>query len=198
MDLNQLTVKTRAALDGAHQLAVARHNQEITPEHVLFALLSDPEGVIYPLLQQVGVQPRQVRDQVDAALEKYPKVFTPGMEPRFSADVTRLLQTAGAEAEAAEVAAALGAGCPMCCPVCRGEAELDGWAGCGAGCGVGWCTDGRPAVRFPSWPRPAAARRASGGPRRAARPGTARSPPSPRRWRCRRAAGPGHFAAQRL
>jgi ATP-dependent Clp protease ATP-binding subunit ClpB len=100
MDLNKLTVKSRAALDGAHQLAVARNNQEITPEHVLFALLSDPEGVIYPLLQQVGVQARTVRDRVEAALEKYPKVFTPGMEPRFAADVTRLLQTAGSEAEA--------------------------------------------------------------------------------------------------
>jgi ATP-dependent Clp protease ATP-binding subunit ClpB len=100
MDLNKLTVKTRAALDAAHQLAVARNNQEITPEHVLLALLSDPEGVIYPLLQQLNVQPRTVRDQIDAALEKYPKVFTPGMEPRFSADVTRLLQGAGAEAEA--------------------------------------------------------------------------------------------------
>ncbi len=100
MDLTKLTVKTRAALDGAHQLAIARSNQEITPEHVLFALLSDPEGVLYPLLQQLGVQPRTLRDRVEEALERLPKVYTPGMEPRFSTDVTRLLQGAGSEAEA--------------------------------------------------------------------------------------------------
>jgi ATP-dependent Clp protease ATP-binding subunit ClpB len=100
MDLNKLTMKTRAALDGAHQLAIARNHQEITPEHVLFSLLSDPEGVIYPLLQHLEVQPRSLRDRVDEALERLPKVFTPGMEPRFTADVSRMLQAAGAEAEA--------------------------------------------------------------------------------------------------
>ena len=39
MDLDKLTMKTRAALDGAHQQALARNHQEIVPEHVLFALL---------------------------------------------------------------------------------------------------------------------------------------------------------------
>src|SRR4029077_14873837 len=46
MDLDKLTMKTRAALDGAHQQALARNQQEIVPEHVLFALLSDAEGVV--------------------------------------------------------------------------------------------------------------------------------------------------------
>ena len=48
MDPNKLTIKARAALEGAHAQALARNQQEILPEHVLFALLSDPEGVVYP------------------------------------------------------------------------------------------------------------------------------------------------------
>ena len=55
MDLNKLTMKSQAALEGAQQQAVARNHQTIEPEHVLFALLSDPEGVVYPLLHQIGV-----------------------------------------------------------------------------------------------------------------------------------------------
>lgn len=65
MDPNKLTIKARAALEGAHAQALARNQQEILPEHVLFALLSDPEGVVYPLLQQLGVQPKQLRDRVE-------------------------------------------------------------------------------------------------------------------------------------
>src|SRR6266550_4477166 len=100
MDLDKLTMKTRAALDGAHQQALARNHQEIVPEHVLFALLSDPEGVVYPLLQQLGVQPKALRDRVGETLDRIPKVFAGGqVEPRFGAGVSKLLQTAGAEAD---------------------------------------------------------------------------------------------------
>ena len=100
MDPNKLTAKSRAALEGAHAQALARNQQEIVPEHVLFALLSDPEGVVYPLLQQLGVQPRQLRDRVDAALERLPKVYAGGqVEPRFAASTSRLLAAAGNEAE---------------------------------------------------------------------------------------------------
>jgi ATP-dependent Clp protease ATP-binding subunit ClpB len=98
--MQKLTLKTRAALDGAHQQALARNHQEIAPEHVLFALLSDPEGVVYPLLQQLGVQPKSLRDRVEAALDRLPKVFAGGrVEPRFGTAVSSLLQRAGGEAD---------------------------------------------------------------------------------------------------
>src|SRR5436190_2488067 len=100
MDLDKLTMKTRSALDGAHQQALARNQQEIVPEHVLFAMLSDPEGVVYLLLQQLGVQPKGLRDRVGETLDRIPKVFAGGqVEPRFGAGVSKLLQAAGAEAD---------------------------------------------------------------------------------------------------
>ena len=74
MDLNRLTMKSRAALEGAQQQAAARNHQTIEAEHVLFALLSDPEGVVYPLLHHLGVTPKVVRDRVDEALDSMPKV----------------------------------------------------------------------------------------------------------------------------
>jgi ATP-dependent Clp protease ATP-binding subunit ClpB len=81
VDLNRLTIRSQQALSDAHQQAVARDHQTIEPEHLLFALLSDPEGIVYPLLGQVGVQPRQLRDRVGAALDALPKVFTQGAAP---------------------------------------------------------------------------------------------------------------------
>src|SRR5207237_3615788 len=60
----------------------------------------DPEGVVYPLLQQLGVQPKALRDRVGEALDRIPKVFAGGqVEPRFGAGVSKLLQAAGAEAD---------------------------------------------------------------------------------------------------
>ena len=45
MDLNNLTMKSQAALQEAQQQAVARNHQTIEPEHVLFGLLGDPDGI---------------------------------------------------------------------------------------------------------------------------------------------------------
>src|SRR5438445_4030947 len=78
MDLSKLTMKSQAALEGARDQAMARNHQTIEPEHVLFALLSDPEGVVYPLLHRLGVSPRPLRDRVDAALDRIPKVYAQG------------------------------------------------------------------------------------------------------------------------
>jgi ATP-dependent Clp protease ATP-binding subunit ClpB len=99
MDPNKLTMKARAALEGAHAQALARNHQEIGPEHVLFSVLSDPEGVVYPLLQHLGVQPKQLRDRVDEALDRLPKVFTPEADVRFAPLTSRMLASAAQEAE---------------------------------------------------------------------------------------------------
>src|SRR6478736_5759748 len=100
MDLNRLTVRARAALEGAHQQAVARNHQQIEPAHVLFALLGDPEGIVFPVLHALGVQPKTVRDRTDAELDRIPKVYAQGVDPRFSPVATRMLTAAGTEAEA--------------------------------------------------------------------------------------------------
>ncbi len=102
MDLNRLTIKSQAALQEAQQQAVARNHQRIEPAHVLFALLSDPEGVVYPLLHHMGADPGQLRRRVNEDLDRVPKVFTGegGAEVRISPDTGRVLETAGVEAEA--------------------------------------------------------------------------------------------------
>jgi len=100
MDPSKLTLKSQAALSAAQQQAAARNHQSIEPEHVLFALLSDPEGVVYPLLHRLGVAPKTLRDQVDAALDRLPRVYAPGGEVRISPPTALVLEAAGREAEA--------------------------------------------------------------------------------------------------
>ena len=99
MDPNKLTMKSQAALEAARQQAVARSHQAIEPEHVLLALLSDADGVIYPLLHRLGMSPRALRDQVDEALDRIPKVYAQGAEVRVSPATGMLLERAFAEAK---------------------------------------------------------------------------------------------------
>jgi ATP-dependent Clp protease ATP-binding subunit ClpB len=99
MDLDRLTIKSQTALQEAHQQASARHHQQIEPEHVLFALLTDPEGVVFPVLHQLGVVPKQLRDRVDEVLNEKPKVYAEGVQIGLAASTARLLEAAGREAE---------------------------------------------------------------------------------------------------
>jgi ATP-dependent Clp protease ATP-binding subunit ClpB len=104
MDANKLTMKSQAALEAARQQAVARSHQAIEPEHLLFALLSDPEGIVFPVLHGMGVAPKPLRDQADAALDRLPKVYAPrnvgDAEARLGPALATALDAAFREAEA--------------------------------------------------------------------------------------------------
>ena len=96
MDLTKLTLKSQAALESAVEDARRRNQQAVEPEHILFALLSDPEGVVYPLLHNLGISPRQLRDRVEDALHRLPRVYSQGGEVRLSARSAQLLERASA------------------------------------------------------------------------------------------------------
>jgi len=102
MDLSKLTHRSQLALEGAREQAVARNHQAIEPEHVLFALLADPEGVVYPLLQRLGLSPRALRDRVEEALARLPRVYVsgPAAEVRLSPATVAMLDRASREAQA--------------------------------------------------------------------------------------------------
>ena len=58
MKLDKFTVKAQEALQEAQAIARKRDHQEILPEHLLAALLQQQDGLVPPLLQRVGVEPR--------------------------------------------------------------------------------------------------------------------------------------------
>jgi len=74
MRLDKLTIKAQEALQAAHELAASRAHQELTPEHVLAALLDQPDGIAGAILRKLGVDPAQVRQTVAEALDAQPQV----------------------------------------------------------------------------------------------------------------------------
>jgi ATP-dependent Clp protease ATP-binding subunit ClpB len=74
MRLEKLTIKAREAVQAAHELAGSRGHQELTPEHLLLALLDQQDGVTGALLRKVGIDPAQVRQAGQTALDAQPQV----------------------------------------------------------------------------------------------------------------------------
>ena len=73
MRLDKLTIKAREAVQAAQELAGSRGHQELTPEHLLAALLDQAEGVTGALLRKLGVDPTLVRQSTAEALETQPQ-----------------------------------------------------------------------------------------------------------------------------
>ena len=96
MSLNpdRWTNKTQEAFTAATETAKARNNPEVTPDHLLAALLGQSEGVVLPILQRVGVNQLSLRNQVDEAIAKLPRAY--GSDVRVSRDLRELLERADA------------------------------------------------------------------------------------------------------
>ena len=89
LDPNKLTRKTEEAIGAAQGFARDRHHSQVGGEHLLAALIGQPESVVLPVLERVGVSTKTVRDQVDDALEKLPKVYGDDRASRRSSRPTR-------------------------------------------------------------------------------------------------------------
>jgi len=71
---DKLTLKGQEALQAAQSHAQEKGNPQVAPEHLLWALVEQKDGVVLPILQKLGVNlPIIARDLADA-MSKLPKV----------------------------------------------------------------------------------------------------------------------------
>jgi ATP-dependent Clp protease ATP-binding subunit ClpB len=89
LDPNRWTLKTQEAFNAAIELARTSSHPEVTPAHLLLALLGQEDGVVLPILNKVGVSPLALRAKAEEALAKLPKAY--GGESRMSKALTGLL-----------------------------------------------------------------------------------------------------------
>ncbi|MCF6733661.1 ATP-dependent chaperone ClpB [Blastococcus sp. KM273129] len=101
MDLNRLTQKSQEALHDAQTKALRFGHTEVDGEHLLLALLDQPEGLTGRLLSQAGADPDALRADVEAELGRRPRVTGPGAAPGqvyVTQRLSRLFDTAEREA----------------------------------------------------------------------------------------------------
>ena len=74
LDPNKFTRKTQEAIGAAQALGRAAGHTEITPEHLLRALLDQPEGVVVGVIERIGVDLGAVTRRLDDELGRLPQV----------------------------------------------------------------------------------------------------------------------------
>src|SRR5918997_4011247 len=72
MDAFNPTTKTQAAISSAAQAATAAGNPDVTPVHLLGALLAQADGIAAPLLAAVGTDAAAVRTELDGLSRRLP------------------------------------------------------------------------------------------------------------------------------
>jgi ATP-dependent Clp protease ATP-binding subunit ClpB len=81
VDLNRLTQKSQEALHDAQTKALRFNHTEVDGEHLLLALLDQPEGLVPRLLSAAGADPDMLRGAVESELGRRPRVTGPGVAP---------------------------------------------------------------------------------------------------------------------
>src|ERR1700680_3825550 len=94
MNFNKLTVKAQEAVVEAQNLARGAGNPEVTPEHLLVALLRQDGGIVAPILNKLGLHPSTIEDEVAAEIAKYSKVGGDSAEPQVSPALRKVYDAA--------------------------------------------------------------------------------------------------------
>ena len=97
MQQNQYTERAQQALATAHQLTERGGNPEITPVHLLSALLADRQGTVRPLVAKAGGNLEQMEQMIEAELGRLPEQSG---EVNLGRALGETLNRAGREAEA--------------------------------------------------------------------------------------------------
>ena len=96
MDLSKFTERSRGFVQAAQTIATRDSHQRMAPEHILKALMDDKEGLASNLIAASGADAAAVKQAVDIALSKIPKVTGDAAQTYLDGATTRVL----AEAEA--------------------------------------------------------------------------------------------------
>ncbi len=94
MDFEKLTERVQGFLQAAQAAARNAHHQQLTPEHIFKTLLDDEEGMASSLIQAAGGRANEVRQAIELALSKLPKVQGANAQVYLSPDTAKLFDTA--------------------------------------------------------------------------------------------------------
>ena len=99
MNFNKLTVKAQEALTEAQNLSRGAGNPEVTPEHLLVALLRQDGGIVSPILNKLGANPGVIEAETAAEVAKFSKVGGASAEPLIGNALRKVFDAAFKSAE---------------------------------------------------------------------------------------------------
>jgi len=95
---DKLTIKAQEALQSAQEMAQKLNHAEVDSAHLLSALIEQPDGLVRPLLEKVGVNPDAELRKLEENLQRRPQVHG-ATETHLSRALRTVLDTAQAHAD---------------------------------------------------------------------------------------------------
>jgi ATP-dependent Clp protease ATP-binding subunit ClpB len=99
MNADRFTVKSQEAIQAASQLAAARRNPQVNPNHLLLALLEQQDALVLPVLKHLNVDLDAVRRHANEAVEMLPTVTGEATAPDYDSQFISVLKRAESEAK---------------------------------------------------------------------------------------------------
>ncbi|MEN9764914.1 MAG: ATP-dependent chaperone ClpB [Pseudomonadota bacterium] len=99
MRLDKLTTAFQQAFSDAQSLALGQDNSAIEPQHLLLALLEQPEGSTRSLLARAGANTNKLSQEARQSLDRLPKVSQATGEIHVGSELGRLLNLTDREAQ---------------------------------------------------------------------------------------------------
>ena len=96
---DKFTIKAQEAVQSAVELAGSRGNPQVTPVHLLQALVTERDGIVRPLLEKVGVDRGQLERIIEAELSHLPKV-SGGAQAQPDQELIKVFEAATSESHA--------------------------------------------------------------------------------------------------
>jgi len=97
MRFDKFTLKVQEGLQEAQTLAGNYGHQGIEVEHLLLALLAQPEGIVGNILKKMGTEPGQIDKELKKAAERLPRISGP-VQAYLTPRLNKILDNAMAEA----------------------------------------------------------------------------------------------------
>ena len=95
---DKLTIKAQEALQSAQEMAQKLNHAEVDSAHLLSALIEQPDGLVRPLLEKVGVNPDAELRKLEEDLQRRPQVHG-ATETHLSRALRTVLDTAQTHAD---------------------------------------------------------------------------------------------------
>ncbi|MGH2960116.1 MAG: Clp protease N-terminal domain-containing protein, partial [Solirubrobacterales bacterium] len=96
---DRFTIKSQEAIEAAQRTAESRRNPQVTPAHLLLALLDQDGGIVLPVLHKLGTDSSSVVDRVVRDVDALPTLEgAAGAQPTPSNELVAVLRKAEDEA----------------------------------------------------------------------------------------------------
>lgn len=92
-DPKKWTTKTQEAVTAASEIARSNGNPDLTVDHILAAVVSQPDTIVPALLQKLGVAPGMLRTKADENISRLARVES-GAEPRMNRELSNMFENA--------------------------------------------------------------------------------------------------------